>query len=566
MPTSPAIVTEQAARRLPRWVLWLLCSLYIVPGWLGREPWRQADLGSFAAMWDLAQHPEHWLMPQVLGEATTSGGWLPYWLGAAFIHALPWLPADLAARTPFALLMVLTLLSTWYAMFHLARLPGAQPVSFAFGGEARPLDYARALADTAVLALLASLGLALLAHEASASPLQLAASSLLFYAAARLVSPNAHWHGFGAALWALGSLGLALSGAPWLTLGLGAGYLLLAALSQHTPATRRQRWILWVACAGGSLIAVTLAISLAGGWVFLRPTWPSAGLPAMGGWRFAQLAVWFTWPVGLIAAWAVWRWHRRWREEQVLLPLWGMLCVLLTAALLPQGNRAMLLGLPALSCLAALALPTLTRRVTAWIDWFALLFFTAGAAVIWLMYVAMMTGVPAKPAANVAKLTPGFEPPFVLFHVLAAAAATLIWCAVLRWRIGHHRPALWKGLVLSAAGTTLCWVLLMTLWLPLLNHGLGQASVSRRIAVYVPSSDCTLVAGLDHGQIGSLQYHGGLSLLRLQGPEDPRCRFLLVTPQAREQLGIDQWDGWERQGLFTRLRQVRDSLVLYRRQ
>ena len=62
---------------------------------------------------------------------------LPYWLGAAFISALsPSLDPALAARIPFALLLGMVLMLTWYAAFHLARTEAAQPVAFAFGGEA----------------------------------------------------------------------------------------------------------------------------------------------------------------------------------------------------------------------------------------------------------------------------------------------------------------------------------------------------------------------------------------------------------------------------------------------
>lgn len=564
MHTTPAIVTEQAARRLPRWVLLLLCSLYIIPGWLGRDPWRQTDLAPFGAMFDLAHHPEHWRMPQVLGEAVALGGWLPYWLGAAAIRGLPWLPADLAARTPFALLLVLTCLSTWYAMFHLARLPGAQPVSFAFGGEARPVDYARAMADASVLALLACLGLALLAHESSPSPAQLACSALLLYAGARLVSPHARWHGFGAAVWCLASAGLALSGAPLLAGALGLGWLALAGLSGTASAQGGRRTLLWLACALGSVAAGALALWLGG----VDAVWPPTlgETPTLSDWRrFGKLLTWFTWPAGLLALWTLWRWRRRWREGQLLLPLWWILAVVCLAAASTGGNRVLLLALPALACLAALALPTLSRSVTALIDWFALLFFTGGATVIWVIYASMMTGVPAKPAANVAKLTPGFEPAFVGSHFLVALLATLVWCAVLRWRIGRHRPALWKSLVLSASGVTLCWLLLMTLWLPLLNHGFGQASVSRRVAVYIPKDACAQVAGLDQGQIASLQLHGALAVQRWGTPAAKTCAFLIVTPQARKDLAADRLPGWERLGVFTRLRQPSDALVLYRR-
>ena len=65
---------------------------------------------------------------------------LPYWLGAAVHQAAgrPWVDPALAARIPFALLLVLVLVLTWYATYHLARTEAAQPLPFAFGGEASP--------------------------------------------------------------------------------------------------------------------------------------------------------------------------------------------------------------------------------------------------------------------------------------------------------------------------------------------------------------------------------------------------------------------------------------------
>ena len=75
---------------------------------------------------------------------------------------------------------------------HLVRglLPGphaaAQPVAFAFGGEAQPTDYARAIADGALLALIACLGLAQLAHETTPALAQLLFASHLFFGVAAL--------------------------------------------------------------------------------------------------------------------------------------------------------------------------------------------------------------------------------------------------------------------------------------------------------------------------------------------------------------------------------------------
>ena len=63
----------------------------------------------------------------------------------------------------------------------------AQPLAFAFGGEAQPTDYARAIADATLLALIANLGLLQLGHETTPELVQLAACTLFLYALA--VSP-----------------------------------------------------------------------------------------------------------------------------------------------------------------------------------------------------------------------------------------------------------------------------------------------------------------------------------------------------------------------------------------
>jgi 4-amino-4-deoxy-L-arabinose transferase-like glycosyltransferase len=562
---TPAIVTQLAARRLPRLVLVLLALAYVLPGLVGRQPWRNADLAAFGVMLDMAQGGS-WLHPQQLGMASDVTAWLPYWLGAIAIKTLPFLPADLAVRIPFGLLLMLALSSTWYAMYHLARLPAAQPVTFAFGGEARPVDYARALADGSLLALIASLGLALLSHESTPDTAQLAFTALLLYACARLASEHARWRWFSALVWWLGTVGLALSGAPWLGLALGGGWLAWTAFSGQSSLSGQQRWLEWAFCATGTLVAALLAWELdlprrVENWAALD-TWLRHDP-----WRsYGRLLLWFTWPAGLLALWTVWGWRRRLGSPHVLLPLWFVLVGMASSWLLGASDRALLMALPGLACLGALALPTLRRSVTALIDWFALLFFTGCAIVIWVIWIAMQTGVPAKPAANVAKLVPFFEPEFSLALWLPAFLATIAWIGLLVWRIGRHKPALWKSLVLSAAGSTLCWLLLMTLWLPLLNHGMGQEPISRRIASLVPRDRCVLAHGLSHAQIAGLRYHGELTLEIAREHKASGCQALVVDPRAYATLeklvNLNQWS------LLTqvpRLRENRDHLLLFLR-
>ena len=155
---SPAIVAQSAVRPIPRWALWLLCMAYVVPGHVGRDPWKKFDIEAFGFMLTLARADGtgsvSWLRPTLLGQAEPNLALLPTWLGAWAIRLAPAGWEVLAARLPFVLMLVLTLMATWHAVYALARTDAAQPVAFAFGGEAKPSDYARTLADGALLALL----------------------------------------------------------------------------------------------------------------------------------------------------------------------------------------------------------------------------------------------------------------------------------------------------------------------------------------------------------------------------------------------------------------------------
>ena len=192
---NPALVSQREAEPLPRLLLLLFCAAYVLPGVFGRDPWKSADITAFGYIVNIAQGKTSWFAPTVGGLPTADGALLPYWIGAVFVKAMPWLDPTLAARIPFALLLALTLALTWYATYALARSDSAQPLPFAFGGEAAPADYARAIADGALLAVIASLGLLQLGHETTPDLAQLAAVSLYLYGlAASLVAAGQGRH------------------------------------------------------------------------------------------------------------------------------------------------------------------------------------------------------------------------------------------------------------------------------------------------------------------------------------------------------------------------------------
>ena len=110
-------------RRLPRLALLLFCLAYVLPGFFGRAPWKNEDLAAFGVMRELTSSAAHWLAPQLLGQVTGFDALVPYWLGALAIQYMPFLDPAFAVRVPFVLLLVLSLMSTWYAVYYLARSP-----------------------------------------------------------------------------------------------------------------------------------------------------------------------------------------------------------------------------------------------------------------------------------------------------------------------------------------------------------------------------------------------------------------------------------------------------------
>lgn len=575
---SPAIIAQSAVRRLPRLALLLFCVAYVLPGFLGRGPWKYEDIEAFGVMRELTTAAANWLQPQLLGRVTGFDALAPYWLGAVAIKGLPFLDPAFAARIPFGLLLALTLMTTWYATYYLARSPQAQPVAFAFGGEAGPVDYARAMADAGLLALIASLGLAQLSHETTPALAQLGFTTLTFYAmAASPFRPATRILGPALGL-LVGLAGLALSGAPTLAVLLGTGGALVewahrrwgnnkghsSANGQTDTASQQQsrHWVLLI--VGITLLVALLAYGL-DLWRW-RIHLPGAGdQAAWKDWRrLGRLLVWFTWPTWPLALWTLWRWRRQLASRHVALPLWFAGMAVAATLTTTASDRSLLLSLPPLAALAAFALPTLKRSVASLIDWFTLLFFTGCGIIIWVVWIAMQTGVPRQPAANVAKLAPGFEPSFSWFAFLAAVAATLAWTWLVKWRAGAQRAAIWKSLVLPAGGATLCWLLLMTLWMPLLDYARSYAPMSRQIASLVDKTACVEIYGVDSAQAAALQYHGQLELR--QASARANCPYLVVDVDAQSTLSSTvNLPDWAFQATVRRPTDKNENVLVFKR-
>lgn len=570
---TPAIVAQSAVRRLPRIALLLLCAAYLLPGLVGRGPWKSADITAFGYMAELARSTEgiaRWFDPMLLGLRPETPALIPYWIGALAIKIAPsWLNPDLAVRIAFAFLLWGTFTATWYAVYYLARTARAQPVAFAFGGEARPTDYARAIADGGLLALIACLGLAQLGHETTPALAQLFFASHLFYGVAALPYRRT---GPVIAL-VVGTIGITLSGAPTVGLALAIGSVLYVAYERRLAARAESENIdhedSGPGYTRGALYTMIGVTALAAVLVFglKLPTWKITviGGTLLGDVRGqAKLLLWFTWPVWPLAIWTLWRWRRQLTARHVALPFWFALMPLAATWTTDYSDRSLLLALPAFATLAAFALPTFRRSAAALIDWFNVLFFSGLAVLGWIYWIAMQTGAPPKPAASVARLVPGFVPEFSPIAVALAVAATIAWCWLVRWRTGRHRAALWKTLVLPAGGTALCWMLLMTLWLPPIDYARSYMPQIHAVAERVGQPRCIAELALSRAHIAALRHHGNFNVQPLLLGTD--CPWLLVSPDTIERLHtIIPFDQWRFAGTLRRPSSAADDLLLYQK-
>ncbi len=525
-PMKPVRLPASATLALPRWGIFALCLLYILPGLIGRDPWKNDDAASFGIMWSLAHDSfAAWLAPHNVGMPSAEEGPLAFWLGALAIRIFGVAVGDvMAARMVTICAFLVGATSIWYATFLLGRRSEAQPLKLAFGGQPNAADYGRTLADAALLIYLGCWGLLLNSHQTTAEALQVSLIAFGFYRLVRYLDKTT----LSQAL---------LFGLSLLLLTLTRGYLvaltlwLAAAACLFLPGMSKSRGLLHLASA--LLLALALLLvwrSVAQpasfatwlAWNQAQTTWPN-----WAAFRFIwRYGMWFFWPAWPFAAWAIYAWRRQRYALHIALPcifatmLVG-LCLLSTN---PAENQLLPL-LPPLVILAAFGLPTMKRGAINAVDWFAVMVVTFSAALIWLAWIATLTGWPTQLAKNVLKLVPGFKPEFNFAVTLLAVCASLGWVALVYWRISRQPSVLWRAVVLSTGGLILCWLLLMTLFMPWSNYRLSYAPVALQIVRHLPIHTDCIETNISPAQRASFAYFGNLPIAK-EGQQG--CQILLL--------------------------------------
>lgn len=502
-------------------ILVLLALAYLLPGLIGHDPWKSEDAIGVGIVQQMLAHGQ-WLMPHLAGEPFFEDGPFYYWIAALTARFGAWLlaPHD-GARLASGALIAATL---WFT--HLA---------------GREL-YGRTEASSAVLTLLGCLGLLVHAHETLAETGMLAGQALAWYgmALAPRAPRRAGWLLGGGAAVAFLSKGVAAAIAPF-AVALAAPLL--------SAAWRRPAYLLALLAAALTLLGIS------GGWLALL----EARSPALGGtwwhWQWAGLAApradttgywaetlaWASWPAWPIAFWALWE-----RRHRIFEPGTRMLIAALVvslALLLAQRDAREVNALPLLlplSLLAGAGMPSLRRGAANALAWFGLMSAAFFGALVWLGWIAMTSGVPSQIARNFAKLEPGHVAQFSWITFAIALSLSLAWLALL---LKCERSAL-RGITFWAAGITLLWALLMSLWLSWIDYGKSYRSVAQALRAAVPAgARCIASRSLGETQRAVFDYHAGVVTERLERHAKLRCPLLLV--QARQGDDDRIGSGWK---------------------
>ena len=505
--------------------LLILVTVWLLPGLLGHDPWKSDDAIGIGIAHQFASHGD-WLLPRLAGEHYTDDGPLFYWIAAAFARLLGGLIAQHdAIRLAGGACIALTLA--------FLRLAGRAFHDKAGNDDDSRRDNPYRRGDSVMLLFMGCTGLLLHAHEAISDTALLAGLACAYYGAA-LVAKRPYAAGI--------ALGCGL-GAAFLASGFIHILPFVLALLATPMFVRDWRRRNGLALVCGALILTPWLLSwpallyarspeLFAAWLQHNGLAALAGGPSLAAAAQAlRTLAWFAWPAWPIALWALWLYRRKPSSAAVALPLIALIAelglVVLTRA---PGELPLLPLLLPLALLGAQVLSDLRRGAANALAWFGAITFSLLGGLIWLGYLALQTGFPPRIAANAARIEPGFVSHFAWLPLIAAAAITLAWMAL----ILRSANASQRCVTFWAAGLALFWALAMLLWLPWIDYGKSYRPVARSLQASLPKdAGCIASRGLGEAQRAALDYHAGIVTQRSEIRARRDCALLLVQENAR---------------------------------
>lgn len=532
-PTPPAAQHDAPVRwstysRQPLLMGWpvalCLALILLLPGLLGRDPWRGDDAEHFGVIVQLLQGGS-WLTPMFQGEVWNQSP-LYYWVNAL----IAW-PFSLILSLPDAARIgnLLWVSLSIYALYQTAHATLSND-------DARVLPF---------LALSAP-GLMLSAHETQPDLAVMAGYAVFFWGTSRLcfekVTPGSLLTALGLGITLLaGGLSIAL---PLVLVLLGL-FLVKPRLRLNTLIGLMLGLLMgfsWFihAAAFADTQAANLADALFEA-IWPTTTWRTVNELPTAALGFIKLLAWATWPAWPIAAWTLWR--RRltfWRRETII-----PLVVLFTALALEIGasairpSKSLVLLMPML-LLATASVTHLRRGAANMLDAFTLTLFTFTAAFVWLGWSAIHFGWPEHLSQTVTRLEPGFRTPLTLLAPAVAFLLTIGWFVLMR---NIPRSPV-RGIQHWFTGITLIWALVVALWSPWLDHGMSFNRLADQLGKQLNSPGCIATYKVSDDARAALGFELNRPMPRSAVATGKTCNWLL-TETPGNQSDIKPPKSWE---------------------
>ena len=550
-PVEPGSMTDaDRYRTFKQLGLFLLCTAWVALGVIGRDPWKTEDTIAFATAWEMVQRGD-WLVPRLAQELALDQAPLVPWLSAAGVAWFtPMLDAPDAGRLGVALLLALLLALTGAAAQELnGRNRRWMPVLIVVGSvglfdRSHQLSQDLALAVAVALALY---GVALAARKPLAGGATLGIATGVAFLSAGWIGP----------LWTLlPPLLLPALGSSWRTRGYAATVAIAIAIA--APLGAMWPWALHARSPElfGAWWQASIAAALEP-WVVdggPDPTW------------LAKNIVWVAWPAFPLIVWVLWIRGRGFngglRERGLIVPATYAIVMLAMLAVTSDARvMQMLPVLAPLALVASLEIDSWKREHSAALDWFGILTFGLTAIVLWGFWIdAYINGMSPRVAFLLRDTETGYATSFRLREMLAAMFLTVLWIVLVRPARRSNRRAILNW----AAGMTLVWGLIATIWLPYINARRTYNAVAESIGMYRPASGCLARRDVGDAQRAAFYYFAGVVTVPETAEEAERCSSLLVQ-YGRLPEGTPSIDGYAVQWEGSRRGDSTERFVLYRR-
>lgn len=537
MATPRARVGEGAKTQL----LLILCAIWVILGLTGHAPWKPLEVTSISIVKGIVQGGSL-IAPLAAGSSTLESPPLYYLTAAASAKLFsPLLNMHDGARLINAFWMTIILLMV--------------------GMTGREL-WARGVGRHATFIMIGTIGLIMNAHSLNAEIASLASVATGFYALA--LSKRRPWR-------ASGLLGLAI-GTGFLSDGLIPPLILITTALLLPILFKVWRTKSFATTVGTAII---IASPLIASWLTilyiqepaLLKQWLQASLNLFNEQNhlyFVRILIWYAWPALPLALWGLWR-HR---HQLVFKPKFQLILTFFITSLFFIGLAATskdINALPLLLPLVALgagSVEHLKRGAAAALNWFGITLFGLIGSLVWLGWLAMMTGYPAKIKERMRFLSGSDTTHFSWFALAIALIITMIWIFTCVRAKQSNRSTVTNW----AVGMTFAWGLLMTLWLPWIDAVKSYQPVFTAMQKALPSHfDCMSSLNVGQSQRLLLHYYTDINLRPFETTQQVNCNLYLI----QDERGVGKMqpgDEWKLIWRGKRIAERKENFRLFQRQ